>query len=476
MLIEKKTFAEKYGIDFIKLLYHLIHAIRLHKDNNQTIKQSVVKFKGILNEMTKEDDMEIQLWRGRFHMGGEKLPYSRDVTNIINELTKYFSSRGVGGLHFSKNFSKAPPLDILMFIRLLDISLKHEYSCYWLNKELVIHGLSWVKVLEKYDDDLQISGDKEEKAKNAYQNALETVKEVADKASRGIAGIRKARRVAQTIVDLIQEDSSLMLGLTTIKNYDDYTYTHSVNVSLLATCLGRHIGLSNISLEHLSVCALFHDLGKIGVPKEVLLKQGELSSEEWSSMQRHPLIGVNKILRLNAEKILRSRIILGPFEHHLNPDITGYPKTHFMKNLSLSGMILRIADVYEALTSERAYRPRAFTPNEALRKMWGEVGKSFHQILLKSFIQMMGIYPVGSVVELSDSRMALVMDYSDESDKTLPLLLILKNDGEGGLIRGGMLNLYNQAAKSDSSRVNIVRSIPPSSIGLQVSQFFLKEK
>ena len=122
---------------------------------------------------------------------------------------------------------------------------------------------------------------------------------------------------------------------------------------------------------------------------------------------------------------MRSKIILGPFEHHLNPDMTGYPKTHFMKKLSLMGKILRIADVYEALTASRAYRPRSFTPDEALRKMWSEVGKSFDPILLKSFISMMGIYPVGSLVELNDGRTALVMGYPDESPKDMPTVQIL---------------------------------------------------
>ena len=142
-------------------------------------------------------------------------------------------------------------------------------------------------------------------------------------------------------------------------------------------------------------------MGKVGVSKKVLLKRGELSEEEWKSMRGHPLLGVRKILKLNTNKAMRSKIILGPFEHHLNPDMTGYPKTHFMKNLSLMGKILRIADVYEALTASRAYRPRSFTPDEALRMMWSEVGKSFDPILLKSFITMMGIYPVGSFVELN---------------------------------------------------------------------------
>lgn len=477
---ENKAQAEHSGIIFMKELYHLIHTARIHKDNNQLIRDCLSRFKEILDDMTRDDDLKIHIWRGRFHVNEEKLPYRRDTVNIVNQIMKYFSTRGIGGLHFLLISRKALPKDILNFIHLLDISVKHDNPPEWLESKLGVDAISWVKILEKKDDNIQDSGSghgvkRRERAKNAYLSSLETVREVADKAARGVAGVRKARRLAQTIVDLIQEDTSLILGLATIKDYDDYTYAHSVNVSLLATCLGTHIGLSRVSLEYLSVCGLFHDLGKVGVSKEVLYKKGELNAEEWKDIQSHPLIGVKKILRLNADKALRSRIILGPFEHHLNPDMTGYPKTHFMKKLSLMGKILRIADVYDALTSERSYRPRSFTPDEALRKMWSEREKSFNTVLLKSFIQMLGVYPIGSVVELNDGRIAVVMDYPGGSQKVLPIVLTLIEDGEGGMARGEMVNLSTLIGKDGLPGLGIAGGVLPSSIGVPVAQFFLEE-
>jgi HD-GYP domain-containing protein (c-di-GMP phosphodiesterase class II) len=476
---ENQTHYENIGISFIKTFFHLIHSARIHNDNNQLIRDCLTKFKNVLNEITGEEDLKLQIWRGRFHIGGEKLPYKKDTVNIINQMMKYFSRRELGGLHFSIASGKASPSDLMTFIRLLDASVKHENPAEWLDRKLGGHGLSWVQIFIKQDDKEQDIGEgsglqRHEKAKNSYLYALDTVKEVADKASKGIAGVRKARRLAQTIVDLVQEDTSLMLGLATIKDYDDYTYTHSVNVSLLATCLGRHIGMSDVMLEYLSVCGLFHDLGKVGVSKEVLLKQGELSDEEWKNMKRHPLLGVRKILRLNADKNLRSKIILGPFEHHLNPDMTGYPKTHFMKRLSLMGKILRIADVYEALTAERAYRPRSFTPEEALRKMWSEGSRSFDMILLKRFIHMLGVYPIGSLVELNNGKIALVMDYPEESSRDMPHIMLLADDGNGSFARGDTLTLSRQSMKDGGPGLQIVRSLHPSFFGVNVSELFLQ--
>lgn len=475
MLNKNINLVEDPGITFLKALYHLIQTAKIYNDNNQLIKECLEKFKYILGEMTRAEDLQMQIWRGRFHIGGEKLPVRRETVSIINEMIEYLSGRGLGGFQFFMNSRKVSDENLLKFIRLLDLSAKQEDPFGWLDQRLQGQVLSWVEVFKEQDNDLK-DGDlkRRHRGKKAYGYALASIKEVADRTSQGLTGFRKSRRLAQTIVDLVREDQSLVLGLATIKAYDDYTYTHSVNVSLLATCLGRHIGMSKVALEYLCLCGLFHDLGKVGISKKVLLKRGELSAEEWKSMQGHPLLGVRKILKLKANKAMRSKIILGPFEHHLNPDMTGYPKTHFMKNLSLMGKILRIADVYEALTANRAYRPRPFTPDEALRKMWSEIGTSFDPILLKSFITMMGIYPVGSVVELNDGRIALVIGYPDESPKDLPTVQILSNDGEGGLTRGDTIFLSDRVMKDTFTPLKVVRGILPSQLGVPDAHFFLE--
>jgi len=193
-------------------------------------------------------------------------------------------------------------------------------------------------------------------------------------------------------------------------------------------------------------------------------------------MKAHPFMGVRKILMLNATPSLRSRIILGPFEHHLNPDMTGYPRTLFIGHLSLIGKILRIADVYEVLTAQRGYRPISLTPDEVLRKMWGEAGKSFDTILLKRFIHMMGIYPIGSFVELSDGSIGLVMDYPDETERALPLILRLVNDETGSWQSGDLIYLADQIIKDDTDRLNIVRVIPQTKLRINPSDFFLHLK
>ncbi len=475
---DRQTIPERLGHDFLRALYHMIHTARIYQDNNQLIRKSVRSFQAMLAEITLEGDISLLLWRSRFHIGGEKLLYRRDMAGVVNNMVEYFSSRGIGSINFLQASGNTPTDNILLFTHLFNDAVRHGQPHQWLEKQLREQGLSWVQISRMQDDQAKETGESPEakqyeKARSIYFNAVETVREVADKASRSMVGVRRSRRLAQNIVDLVREDASLMIGLTTIKDYDDYTYTHSVNVALLATCLGMHIGLSDLSMEHLTVCGLFHDLGKVGVPKEILRKQGALTTGEWEQMKAHPLIGVQKILMLNAPPSLRSRIILGPFEHHLNPDMTGYPHTLFMVEMSLLGRILRIADVYEALTAERAYRSKSFPPDAALRKMWSEAGISFDTVLLKCFIKMMGIYPIGSMVELSNGSVGLVMDYPDEAERSLPLVLRLVDNGKGALMRGDLLYLADQEVKDGSDRLNIVRGISPAQFHINPAKFFL---
>ncbi len=140
------------------------------------------------------------------------------------------------------------------------------------------------------------------------------------------------------------------------------------------------------------------------------------------------------------------------------------------------GKILHIADVYEAMTSERVYRKKSYTPDEVLKWMWTEAGKSFDTILLKRFIHMMGAYPIGSVVELSNGVFGLVMDYPEEAERNRPLILLLEDDGKGAWHSGKMIYLADQDIPDGLDRLNIVRTILPDKLHIKPAEFFLHIK
>ena len=458
------------GGKFIKAFHHMIHTVRIHQENNQLMKECISEFGKILAKMAGGKELEMLLWRGRFFLQGEKLLYRRETFPLINEMMEYFPKRGLQGLRFHPTFRKASFKDFIIFARLLDEAAMQEDPPSWLEQQLADNGLQWLEILREMDDvppDIELR--RKEKAKQTYLHALAAVKEVAQKVSqRSVAGIRKARRLAQTMVDLVLEDETLLLGLSTIRDFDDYTYTHSVNVALLSMSLGRRIGLSQVFLEQLAICGMFHDLGKVEVPKDIINKPDMLDTGEWEHIRRHPLTGVHRVLRLHASSDMKSRVVMGPFGHHLNYDLSGYPRLYFTETLTLFVKILRIADTYDALTADRAYRPRSFSPDEALRMMWEKVGVEYDPILLKTFINMMGLYPVGTVLKLDSGELGLVVDYASESDRTRPQILLLVEDGEGGLKGSETLNLADGNQK-------IIKCLHPSVLGIQPSQLILQE-
>jgi HD-GYP domain-containing protein (c-di-GMP phosphodiesterase class II) len=476
-LSEQQAELSVLGGRFIKAFHHMISTVKIHQDNNQLIKDSIKHFAKVLSEISGGMELEILLWRGRFFIQGEKLHYRRESFALINEMLDYLPQRGLRGLIFHPTFKESSLKDFVIFARLLNESAGRDDPPNWLDKQFKAHEVTWVEILKEMDEDPpELELKKKKQALQSYMHAMVAVKEVAQKVSqRSVAGIRKARRLAQTMVDLVLDDESLMLGLTTIRDYDDYTYTHSVNVALLAMALGKRIGMSQILLEQLGICGMFHDLGKVEVPKEILLKPDMLNTGEWDEIRKHPVIGVHRVLQLHASREMKSRAALGPFEHHLNYNLTGYPKTHFVNKVTLFGKILRIADTYDALTSERKYRPRAFSPIEALQLMWSKVGEDYDPILLKIFVNMVGLYPVGTILKLDTGEMSLVVDYPRDDERTRPEVLLLEDDGQGGFKGGKTVSLEERDEKTGAFLRNVLECHHPTKLGIQPAQFYQQE-
>jgi HD-GYP domain-containing protein (c-di-GMP phosphodiesterase class II) len=189
-----------------------------------------------------------------------------------------------------------------------------------------------------------------------------------------------------------------------VKHYDEYTFTHGLHICILSIALAWTIPLDNELLKELGISALLHDVGKIRVPLEILRKPGALTDEEFALVRRHPVDGA---LILAAQEEVPEVAPVVAFEHHLQPDLRGYPVLKRPRELNLFSLIVSIADVYDALTTERPYRP-PLAPHEALALMHGGEAGSFEPRLLGRFTEMLGRYPAGTLLRLSDGSTAVV--------------------------------------------------------------------
>jgi HD-GYP domain-containing protein (c-di-GMP phosphodiesterase class II) len=471
--VKKGQKSSSWEDTFILVFYRLLQAVRIHKDNNDLVKGCLVQFKQTLAQLDLEDDLTIVVSEERFFIQGERLQIRKDQVRLFKALLDFFLIRALHGLRFLPAFEDAALGQILIFARLLIHSANQKDPPRWLQQKLIENDIGWVNpVREEQLKQGSTDPNLREKARNTYFNAVASVKQVAQKISgQGSAGVRRAKRMVQSMVDVAVEDEAILIGLGTIKDYDDYTYTHSVNVAVLALCLGNRIGLSRASLERIGICGFFHDLGKVEVPREIVNKPGSLSKTEWKEMQKHPLSSVRQILKLQASHDLKSKILLAPFEHHIRYDLTGYPKIHFIKQISLFGRILHITDVYDAITTPRVYRPLALSPDQALSLMLEGSGTDFDPILLKVFAKMMGTYPVGTLLQFDTGEMGLVADYPVESEGGLPRIVLLEKDEKKGVRCGKKVSLSKRDKDTGAYHRNVIRSLNAASYGIQPADF-----
>jgi putative nucleotidyltransferase with HDIG domain len=214
---------------------------------------------------------------------------------------------------------------------------------------------------------------------------------------------------AQSMIDglaqAVLQNRSALMALTALKDYDNYTFTHMVNVSILTMAQARGLGVEGTLLREFGLAALMHDIGKVKTPTEILNKPDKLTDEEFTIMKRHTIDGA-EILRSTTEMPPLAPVVA--FEHHLRIDGTGYPEGVNRPSLNLATMLCGIADVYDAMRSQRKYQ-QAFPSERILAVLQRNDGTQFDQHLVRRFVQLLGIYPVGNLVRLNTNEIAIVL-------------------------------------------------------------------
>lgn len=215
----------------------------------------------------------------------------------------------------------------------------------------------------------------------------------------------KIMSTVENLVDALLSSRKIRLHLTEIRSVDDYTFGHSVNVCAYALMLGILVGLTPSELHELGMGALFHDIGKIMVPKEILMKPGVLNPEEYEMMKTHPMKGYQFLNQIPEIPEVARRVVL---DHHERMDGKGYPHGLKGDEIHLYSRIVAICDVYDALTSDRVYKVKT-PPHHAIEYLTSMGNHQFDYELVKVFLKHIRIYPVGTRVKLLSGRDGIVV-------------------------------------------------------------------
>ncbi len=303
--------------------------------------------------------------------------------------------------------------------------------------------------------------------RETYLFAVEVVQEIArDVLSGRPASISGARRVVDAMVDSVLKEPDTILRLSVLKNYDEYTFFHSVNVLVLSLTIGGNIGLDRPSLSALGMGALLHDIGKVKIPLDILQKRTALTPEEWEIVKRHPIEGADIALSTKGVHKISGVVAL---EHHYGYDRRGYPSLVLDAKPHLFSRIVEIGDVYDALTSKRSYR-QATIPDNALRMIYSQSGKKFDPLLTKAFVKIMGLYPVGSVVKLNSGEFGVVIRANRE-DLIRPTVKVVL-DANRGPIEPFVVDLALET-KDGGFRTTILEAVNARTVGIDVEKHVL---
>jgi len=310
-----------------------------------------------------------------------------------------------------------------------------------------------------------------QQAMSTHRSARQYISRVMDDVSHGREiDVKQAKALVQGLTENIIQNPTALIWLTNLRNRDEYTAIHSLNVCVLSLFFGRSLGLNHDQLQDLGTGALLHDIGKIKVPLEVLNKPGSLTQEEFVVMKKHTMYGY-ELFRDKEEISQASMNVIK--NHHERLDGKGYPHGLAESQLDQYSKMVTIVDVFDAITSNRVYH-NEITPYNALNRIYSEKEDIFDRKLVEQFIKYMGVYPIGSVVELSTGQVGLVSSFN-EKRHLYPTVLLIMDEKHQRYAQPKIINLSSNSWENDAKRPSIKKIVDPGSYDLDISDIFLKE-
>jgi putative nucleotidyltransferase with HDIG domain len=294
-----------------------------------------------------------------------------------------------------------------------------------------------------------------------YNDAVNVAGRLWDTAqSEGVPDPQEAGKLVDNLAQAVAQNRTALVALTALKEYDNYTFTHMVNVSILTMGQARGLGVDGALLREFGLAALMHDIGKVRTPKEILNKPEKLTDDEFAVMRMHVVDGA-EILRRTPEMPALSPVVA--FEHHLRLDGTGYPFGVKRGSLNLATMLCGISDVYDAMRSQRAYQ-QSFPTDRILAVLKRNDGSQFDQNLVRRFSQLMGIYPPGNLVKLDTGELGVVLKVYAPDPYRPKVRVIAGADGEK-LVRPYDVDLWETPEEGSGPRT-VISPVDPAILGI----------
>jgi HD-GYP domain-containing protein (c-di-GMP phosphodiesterase class II) len=470
-------FLRRRGRDFIISFYGTLRAIKLYPVEHTAVQRSLSELTAIARDMI-ETEKELDLgFSGEFlFINATRLRL--DLTNYASfgYLLKMCRESGVGLIRIHADITDRAWLVLLSHLDTASGEEPDERR-ERITRQLADAGISSIELGQPRDDHadhetIRLSRDE---ANHTYSRSVALTKDVINSVRIGhTPSIRKIKRVVQGIVDSVLNDETSLIGLTALRDYDDYTFTHSVNVCIFSVALGRRLGMSKLQLFDLGLSALMHDIGKSRIPVAILRKTDELTDEDWRGIAAHPWLGVLALFQLKGQQEEVSyRAMTVAYEHHMRGDLSGYPKVIRPRTMSMTSKIVAVADGYDAATSRRSYQTVPYSPAAVLQEMRDNPGRGMDPVVVKAFINLLGIYPVGTLVVLDTFELAVVSGANPSPDALSRPMVKIVSDAQGNIVVPPLeVDLAQADGNGDYART-IIKTADPDRYGINVGDYIL---
>ncbi len=422
-----------FGGPLLLRLIALLRTARTYDVSNQAFQRQMTEFMTLVNEVLQdEDEIGLVVVADYLYLNGVRIKATSQNLGAYHALMSEFERRQIGGLRFLPGIHEAEVERFFqVFLAADDASLAGRLP--ELVAEAAIEHIIAVESSELEAEDIgrDLSDASKNphaargRAKRVFWRAVAGAKRIVLRARHtGRPDLRHAKRLVQPIVDSVMKQDYSIVGLTALKDHDEYTYAHCVNVSVLSIGMAQTLGLGRQALADIGVAGLLHDLGKMSVPGEVLRKPGALDANEWVLMRRHPIEGARMLARLPGLSGVMIDSMRACLEHHMNYNQTGYPDFDIEWGQATVSRIVAMADCFDAITAHRAYHKRARTAFEALQILLGPNRTNFDPAVLWALVRTVGLYPAGSVIQTQSGFVAVVMS-PNPKDPTRPFARVL---------------------------------------------------
>jgi HD-GYP domain-containing protein (c-di-GMP phosphodiesterase class II) len=455
--------------------YATAHSLRLYPIENATAQNSLEELHKIIARLIEREGVVDMRSAGKFlFLNDARLRLDLSDYAAFSYVNELFNRHGIGQIQFEPGLERADLAPL--FSLLLDDAPASDAFVRFQER---LGGTSARHITLQPALSVEEEGEAEDQArevaKRTYFQSVHVAKEVLTDVRLGRAvNLRRVKRAVQSIVDQVLNNETTMIGMTALRDYDEYTFTHSVNVCIFSVVLGQKLGLTKGELYELGLGALFHDIGKQRIDAAIVNKAGSLDEYEWAQMQRHPVEGLLMLFGLKGLTEIPYRAMLMAYEHHMKIDLSGYPRNLRPRSPTLFSRIVATADGFDAATSKRSYQHQPWGAEEVLREMRDNPARGYDQLLVKAFINVTGVFPVGTLAILDTHEMAVVVSRSPDPIRIhQPLVKIISDMNGMMLAEPPLVDLAEVDPETGHLRRTIVKTTDPDKYGIRVSDYFL---